>query len=772
MQKINDLFSFDDRNGQGLAENHFGVAHQRKFESVFAQGNGYLGLRAAHEETYPMQTRGMFVAGTFETAGRTEIAELPNMPDVLATIVALDGEVLDLRSLPFRDYQRRLNLANGELTRELVVTCGSREYRLAFRRFVSMTQKHLIVNTITITAAQAGEATVQTTIDGTQSNHGAQHFQEGQKRVDADGGISYQYQSIDGSLDAVVYQVQTQSTAPTKTQVTFPRRRIDHTTTVALMADEPVVLSVYSVIVTSRDRDLVYRDPQSLLDKATQIGQLAARRGADELLAQSTKAWETTVWAGMPVTIDSREPIDQLLLNFGRYHLHVMTAVDDDEVNIAAKGLSGEGYRGHTFWDTEIFMLPYFQYQYPAIARHLIQYRVKQLPAARRNAAKNGYQGAQYPWESTTVDAGDATPQWGAIDIDTGNPTRIWTGEIEAHVTADVAYAVKQYSDSLSETDDFFQTTGAFVLIDTARFWASRVTWQEAHQRFEIHDVIGPNEYKEHIDNNAYTNYMAAMNMQLGLAAIEALEAEPTAFATIAAQYDLPGLKATLEHVLAHFYLPTLNDRDILPENDTFLTLKPIDLTPYRGRSVGSIEQAFSMSSINQYQLCKQADVVLVMLMFAARFTRADRLRNLDFYEAKTMHDSSLSYGSHAVACARNRERERAYQFYHQAGLVDLGADPHGSEDGIHAAAMAQLWNAVVQGFGGVSQIDRCLNIDPHLPAQWRALTFDLHWQGVRLTVRATPTSVHISGAVAAPLAMQVAGQTVEFTGDLRVTLD
>lgn len=393
------------------------------------------------------------------------------------------------------------------------------------------------------------------------------------------------------------------------------------------------------------------------------------------------------MWAGVPVRITSNNSFDQFVLNFGRYHTHIMTPQDSSRVNIAAKGLSGEGYRGHSFWDTDIFMLPYFQYEYPNIARNLLKYRVLQLPSCRTNAAINHYQGAQYPWESALICEGETTPIWGDLDVDTGKPMRIWTGKIEAHITADVAYALLAYSNSLSVGDKFYINDAFPVLIDTARYWASRVTWRTEHRRYEILDVIGPNEYKEHVDNNAYTNYMAYFNMTAALSAISELRTNTEQYDQLNQKFLLQDLEKQLASIVSAFYLPVPNRDHILPENDTFLGLKSLDLSAYREKSVGSISESFSMSSINEYQLCKQADVVLVMQMFADKFDSETRKRNLDYYEARTLHDSSLSFGSHAVLCARNEEVEKAYQYFGKAGLIDLNSDPVGSAEGIHAAA-------------------------------------------------------------------------------------
>ncbi|MFD1410279.1 glycosyl hydrolase family 65 protein [Lapidilactobacillus gannanensis] len=771
MKNINRLLAYSSGSENKVYERFFDVDHQQKFESIFCMGNGYLGLRATHEETYPDQVRGLFVNGTFQSASGSTVPELPNFPDIVGNEINLDGHLFDLTRGKLSHYKRYLNLSNGECVRKVDWELAGQKYHLEFRRFVSFAEKHLIAAQIKITPAQATTLTYTTSINGQVGNHGTQYFADGQQRHEKDDGLSYRFSGLDKNLDAVIYQLNTMSQDPEKVTASVDRRRIDKIYEFALAKDQTFSFETYSAITTSRDRDAIYHDPESLSHRARHVARAGKDNGYQKNRLLNSRAWKKEVWQVVPIEITSTNSLDQLLLNFGRYHLHVMTASNDDLTSIAAKGLSGEGYKGHAFWDTDMFIFPYFQYEFPKIARHLINYRYQQLPASRRNAVTNGYRGAQYPWESADVNHGETTPKWASFNIDTGKPSRIWTGEIEVHITADVAYTLMQYCAGLPEDDDYFMTHGLEILFDTAHFWTSRVRYDQQRRRYEILDVIGPDEYKEHVDNNAYTNYMAFYNMDSALQWIFNLKNNPVAYARFDQDFNLTQLQADLERITANFYLPKVNEDNILPENDTFLRLPDFNTSQFQNPAGDHLLRDMSIDTVNQYQICKQADVVLLLQAFRKYFTQKSVTTNIDYYEARTQHDSSLSYGSYAIVRARNNQAAQAYDLFHQAGLVDLNDNPKASDVGIHAAAMAQIWNSVVQGFAGVQIEDGLLKLAPHLPKEWTKLTFPIFWRGEKIYFEITDQEIVINNSGKAAISIiQDKGNIVEIPGYKTIT--
>jgi len=319
-------------------------------------------------------------------------------------------------------------------------------------------------------------------------------------------------------------------------------------------------------------------------------------------------------------------------------------------MGIGAKGLSGEGYKGHSFWDTEIFMLPYFTYTFPQIGRSLMEYRYKTLVGAHKKAQENGYKGAMYPWESAWADDGEVTPVWGAADIVTGKSTKIWSGFIEQHITSDVSFGVWQYY-QITGDEDFMEKYGYEILMDTGIFWASRLEWNEEKQRFHINEVIGPDEYKEHVNNDAFTNWTAYWCIENAIEYYEKLKVEkPILFARLNQKLNLEAEIPVMKARLAQLYLPQPNTENVIPQDDTYLSKQIIDLTKYKNQThVGSMFLDYSLDQVNQIQVSKQASVVMLMYLLEHKFSKEVKLANYNYYEPKTLHDSSLSLSTHAI---------------------------------------------------------------------------------------------------------------------------
>lgn len=344
-----------------------------------------------------------------------------------------------------------------------------------------------------------------------------------------------------------------------------------------------------------------------------------------------------------------------------------------------------------------------------------------------------------YPWESAWKDDGEVTPLWGAADVVTGKPTKIWTGILELHITVDIAFAVKQYFRATGD-QDFLDRYGYEIVIDTARFWASRAEWKPEHDRYEYTDVIGPDEYKEHVDNNAYTNYMAAYNMRTALEMMAELEARgDSVYERLNGQLDFAASADKIRKVLDKLYLPRESADGILPQFDGYFDLTHIDLTKYKQASVvGTIANDYNLEQISRIQVGKQADVLVLFFLLEELFSPEVKKKNFFYYEERTLHDSSLSRSTHSVLAADLGLDDMAYTFFEGAARTDLGPVMTTSDAGIHAASMGGIWQCVVYGFGGVRIVGDRLRLEPHLPKNWRELRFPLHWRGqaFRVTVR------------------------------------
>lgn len=735
-----------------IEETLFNGAHLGKCEAIFCQGNGYLGQRAALEEAYVGERRGLFVTGTFDRFSQQEVTELPNLPDMTALRLSLNGERFSMDSGRLLRYSRVFDLRNGLLTREVEwESPGGARYRLYFERFVSMDNQHLQGSRLQVTPLDGPtELTVESGIDGRVTNSGTQHFQEGEKRLYA--GRYLETCSVTGQSAVMCCQHTTHhftlngAAIAREPHPIIDRRYLAVRLTTAVPPGGTFQMDRLGCIHTSRD--LAYEglgepDRRAARDGIALLKE-AETAGYDRLRDQSAAAWDR-LWQTTDVEIAAPNGYHQLALRFALYHLNIMLKKDDNRVGIGAKGLSGEGYKGHSFWDTEMFILPYFSLVQPAAARTLLEYRWRGLYGARRKAAENGYSGAMYPWESAWIDDGEVTPLWGNADVVTGKPMKILTGLIEHHITADIAFAVWQYY-TVTGDEDFMARCGYEIILETADFWAARCTWNEAAGRYEINDVIGPDEYKEHVGNNAYTNYMAAFNLKLAVTTAALLSRRaPQVYARLNARLNIERLTAKAEQVLRKLYLPKPGPDGIIPQFDGYFGLKHIDLTPYRESSVvGTIYDDYNNEQLSGIQVSKQADMLMLFFLLEDLFDRDVRRRNYEYYEPRTLHDSSLSRNTHCVlACDLGLHRQ-AEEFFNGSCNVDLGPVMSTSDMGIHSAAMGGIWQCAVYGFGGVRVVDGRLHIAPHLHSEWTRLRFPLIWRGVPLqvTVTAAPAAV------------------------------
>lgn len=743
-----------------ITETQFSPDLLGKCEAILSLGNGYMGQRAATEESYVGETRNLFVSGTFNKFADNEVTELPNAADVLWLDLKFNNHPFSLERGVIHHYDRTLNLKKAELTRHITWESPNGEkYDLVFRRFVSLDDYHIIGQRIEITPLDAdAEISATSGINAQVSNSGAQHFLEGEKRL-FDGKFLQLVQTThETNIDFVLHTVHSFANDDSEVEpdslICIGRRQIflkykPH----KVKKGTTFVIEKISNVFTSRDRNWLEESYSidALKEKGLEhikhiTANLPTREVYNYLFEQHTKAWNDKVWSAVPISITSENPMDQLAIRFAQYHLTVMTPAHDNRMNIGAKGLSGEGYKGHTFWDTEIFILPYFMYTNPKVARSLLEYRYNSLPGAHKKSAENGYEGAQFPWESAWLDDGEVTPVWGAADVVTGKATKIWTGFIEYHVTADVAFATWQYY-QVTQDEDFMLRYGYELVLDTAKFWASRLEWNAEKGEYHINNVIGPDEYKEHVNNNAFTNYTAHWNIKKAMEYYHLLkEQHPKLFDSLNNKLNLDKTYRSWENKVDKIYLPKPRTKDlVIPQDDTYLTLKTIDLTKYKNaENVGTIYHDYNMDQITQIQVSKQADLMVLFYLLEDLFSPEVKRANWEYYEPKTLHDSSLSLSTHCILACDMGDTEMAYGLFQKAQGIDLGPNMKTSDHGIHTASIGGMWQSVVKGFGGVRMLNGNLRISPKLPKAWSELNFQINWHGDLIAVRATKEDVTI----------------------------
>ncbi|MFN7252632.1 MAG: glycoside hydrolase family 65 protein [Anaerobacillus sp.] len=744
-----------ETKGWIVSETEFRTEYQGKAEAIMSLGNGYLGVRSSTEESYLGQVRNLFVAGTFNQFDELEVTELPNAADVIELNITLAGEKFSLEKGNVKEYRRYLNVRNGELVREIVwESPKGKSYKMLFRRFVSLKNLHLISMKVEITPLTEGaEIKIGSGINGQVTNSGVQHFHEGEKRIFDKKYIQFLQQTTESKIDFVINTVHSWKANETEVamepRMVMDRRKVFVEGSLNVEKEQTVALEKFSNIFTSRDK--AYDNSDYSLEKLRENSltnlKEEAVKGYEALFSESVAEWEKR-WAQMEIRINSEDSFDQLAIRFAHYHLITMTPAHDNRFGIAAKGLSGEGYKGHSFWDTEVFILPFFIYTYPEIARGLLEYRFNTIDGARKKAKDNGYEGAMYPWESAFTGE-EVTPVWGAVDIVTGKSTKIWSGFIEQHITSDIAYAVWQYY-QITGDQDFMDKYGYEMLFETATFWTSRLEWNEEFNRYHINEVIGPDEYKEHVNNNAFTNHMAHQNIELAISYYNDLKNNhKELFDQLNSKLQLDEAVQKWQGKINMIYLPAPREEDlVVPQDDTYLQKEIIDLTKYKNQThVGSIFEDYNLEQVNNIQVSKQADIMILFYLLENKFSKEVKRANWNYYEPKTLHDSSLSLSSHCVLACDMDDRELAYALFQQAARIDLGPNMKTSDHGMHTASIGGIWQSVVSGFGGVRMLGGKLRIDSKLPPKWNGLAFPIYWKGDRLEVEVTNSVLTIKNA-------------------------
>ena len=756
-----------------FSERIFNPLELAKTETIMCLGNGYLGLRSSAEELYALQSRGLFIAGIFNKIDKNEVSELPNCADFIGTDILLDGQPFDMLRGSILEYEKELNMKDGRLTRKIKWELNGKEYFFDFERFVSNADLHIVGQKIKISVDKDVSINLTTGINGRVTNSGAQHFNDGEKRFVDKKYLQVVSQTTQSkiavccSMGLQIYIDGKKREVPLK--IGMDRRRIMVSMNFDLKAGQCLEIEKIVDIRTNRDLDSENVDLEIMKNKSLDNMKKVLNEGYLTAFNENARALDAKLWSKAPIKIHSSNFFDQLANNFAKYHLHIMTPAHDSRMNIGAKGLSGEGYKGHTFWDTEIFALPQFIYSNPQIAKSLVKYRYLSLVGARKKAKENGYKGAQFPWESAWIDDGEVTPAWSAADIVTGIPLRIESGFIEQHITSDVAFGIWQYYVA-TDDEEFMKECGYEVIFETAKFWTSRLEFCEEDSLFHINDVIGPDEYKEHINDNAFTNYMAWWNIRCAISYYERLK-EDNNFQELLRELELEEAYKDFISVVDKIYLPAPNCDNVIAQDSTYLSLKEIDLEKYKNQSQsGGIYEDYNAEQISKIQVTKQADVLLLLLLFENLFSDDVKQACWNFYEPRTLHDSSLSLSTHTILACDLKDVELAYKFFERASRIDLGENMHSCNDGVHAAALAGIWQSTILGFGGVRMLKGELRIKPKLPKQWSRLEFVLYWKGQRLEVDIFENKISIvncSNEVA--MKIQVFDETIYFDGSGKV---
>lgn len=744
-------------------QNAFDPATAARDESLFALANGALGVRGGLEEMASATDRS-FHAGLFERH-RIDYHErftgFAQTTDTRIAVVegkririALDGEPLDPSQCQWLGFERRLDLRCGVLHRQSRLrTPSGATLTIDSERFVSLDEDLLAIRFEVTSEDFTGVLSLESRLES-----GGDFVAQGDDPrigISGSGGLETLERDADAESARLLQRTlhsglaveAAQTHLATGLQATLPRvedNAVAQGFSATLRPGDRVRLEkfVSYAVGVEGDGTTLASNNRERLARARQIGYAALQRQHADAMAE--------YWRGADIEVDDGDET-AAALRFNLFHL-MRSASRNGIDGTAAKGLTGEGYEGHCFWDTEVFALPVMVFTAPHIARAMLLYRHRTLDAARAHARElNHPVGALYPWR--TISGGECSAHYP-------------TGSAAYHINADIAYAIGLYLDATRDLA-FLRDAGAEILFETARIWMQVGHFDPLRSdSFSIHGVTGPDEYTALVDNNFYTNRMAQRHLHRAADAWRQLgDSDPQARASLASRLRLGEDEIDAwQRAATAMRLGVDSDLDIYAQDDTFLH-KPRWPGPLHlpGRPLLFDHHPLTLY---RHQLCKQADVVMALLLAGDGLDAGRKRRSFDYYEAITTHDSTLSAAVHGIVAGECGHADKALHYFRQALLVDLD-DLHGNTaHGVHMAAMAGSWLGVVWGFGGLRVVDGELRFAPTLPAPWRSYAFGLRWRGRRLRVEVDASGVRYLLQQGEPLCIRHAGNAIALVCD------
>ncbi len=733
----------------------YDALRETSVESRFAISNGFLGVRGARAITrgarwvVPPRT---YVAGLFDTPGTGPASPgLVPAADWLQVRILLPGGPLVHHPGDVSSHRTTLDVKRGALlskSRRLKApheTGPNVGVHVRTLRLVSLGERAIGLQLVQLEIEEGEvEITLEASFEGVNLGLVAE-------RLDQDLGLWRTHRSGKrlAIATASLLRIDARDLAPTS------RGELKSSWTWACRPGQVVRFERCVAVVRTDTQD---RDPgKEARDKLGSARQLGWRR----VVAEHEAAWSSR-WHCSDVEVGD-DAAAQQALRFAVYHLNSAANPADERVSIGARALTGDDYRGHVFWDTEIYLLPFYTMTWPEAARSLLMYRFRTLDGARAKAAGMGWRGALYAWES--ADTGEETTPEHAIGPDR-QVIDILCGKQEQHISADVAYAVWQYWQATGD-EGFLLDAGAEILLETGRFWSSRAQL-ESDGHSHIRGVIGPDEYHEHIDDNAFTNVMARWNIRRALDVAALLRARwPARWASLSAHLTLDDDELAQWSRTVETMVTGLDPETGLFEQFAgFHQLEEVDLSNYAGRSV-PMDVILGRDRMRRSQVIKQADVVALLGLLPDEFPGDTGAKNFRYYEPRCSHGSSLSRAMHGYVAARLGFSDKALRYFRQTAAIDL-RDTHVAIDGgIHIAALGGIWLTAVFGFAGLSLTRDGPSLDPRLPPNWSSLGFRFQWRGRSVEIRIGQAERGIDATLETgePMTILIGGQPHELQG-------
>lgn len=726
----------------------------------FMIGNGAIGYRGTLEEFTKDQLTASTLAGLYDKVGEGW-REPINAPNGLYTRLLCDGEPLGVLQSELASHSHSLNIALGTFQRNTAFkTASGCIVEVGSERFVSMEQLDLIAMKYEFRVSSACDIVVETGIDGDVWDINGPHLEN--KTVWSEDGVV--------GLTATTHELRVEVTVAEGVMwnggAEWPEESRQPSTAIRRFSlrCEPGVAYGFTKYVSIR-----YGESEGITSAATALATVnAALQLSYETHMQEHRAHWERKWEASDIVIDGDEEA-QFALRYSLYQLHIIAPTRSERVSIPARGLSGQVYKGAVFWDTEMFMLPFFLYTQPDIARNLVMYRVHTLDGARRKAAEYGYRGAFYAWESQDT-GDDACTLFNITDVFTNRPMRTYFRDKQIHISADAAYGIWQYYEFTGDESVLLEG-GAEAILECARFFYSYAYYKHDKQRYEILDVTGPDEYHERVNNNAFTNALVHKTLDIAIRTLDVLaERHPEFSASLIAKLDYREDALMLNQMLERLYVPQPDpETSIIEQFDGYAKLEDVDLKSLKSRILNKNEYLGGGNGLaTTTRILKQADVVLLLHLFKHQYSDEVKRANWEYYEPRTEHGSSLSACIYALVASDIGNPDWAYRYFLRTATIDLTGDSKQYVGtlyigGTHPAANGGAWMAAVQGFAGIDAGEGVVRIRPALPGGWKSIQFGIVYRGGRYRIAVSTAEIVVSseGGNRASQAFEANGETI-----------
>ncbi len=748
-----------------IIQDKFNDQHNELFESLCAIGNGRFGQRANFEEDFSGKTlQGNYVAGIY-FPDKTRVGWWKNgYPDYFAKIInatnwigiklSIDGKNIDLNNAKIIAFERILDMQKGTLTRKVAIDMGKkRTVEIQSTRFCSMDNDLLAAIQYSVKPNYEAKITLIPYLDGNTKNQDANYGETFWEQVQQTNQ-TLTVQTKENPFKTPQWQVCTAMALElnidgTK-QTTDPKtaqkdKYIEQTLTVDAQKNQTIGLVKYIAIASSHqhneENDKLFQIAQKNIDKAQETG-------FQTLLKNHINAWAKK-WEQADIAIEGDIEAQQGI-RFNIFQLYCTYTGEDQSLNIGPKGFTGEKYGGLTYWDTEAYCLPFYLATTKShIARNLLIYRYKHLQKAIENAQKLGFSGGAALYPMVTINGEECHNEW-EITFE------------EIHRNGAIAYAIFDYV-RYTNDEHYLVEYGLEVLIALSRFWGQRVNWSSEKNQYVILGVTGPNEYENNVNNNFYTNKIATWTLGYTMYALEyAKFNDPTRYTQTIRKthFAEENERPQWQDIIDNMYYPTHHTKGIFLQQDGFMD-KQQTLVADLPKDQRPLNQNWSWDRILRSVFIKQADVLQGLYFFEDEFDTETIRRNFDFYEPRTVHESSLSPCVHAILASTLGYHQKAYEMYLQTARLDLDNYNNDTQDGLHITSMAGTWLAVVKGFGGMRIQQNQLHLNPTCPDQWQAYSFKINFRDHLLKINVSKTQIEIYNQSKTSLTIRVFGNEV-----------